>query len=120
MMMVFVEEKAMVFVPAEIIFHNGAQEINNLMDLLFAHPRDQHPGEAFIAEMLQEFDKRLLVGLAIKSEKHKKDPGEREKRLTGKYFPPQPAAAGTVEFAQEEMLPRSQSQTTLMDEHGHG
>ena len=78
MMVVFVKEKAMVFVAAEMVFHDGAQEIDHLVDLLFAHPRDQYPREAIIAEMLQEFDKRLFVGLTIESEKHGRVP--REKR----------------------------------------
>lgn len=67
----FVKKKAVVFITAEIIFHNGTEEIHNLMDFLFTHPGDQYLCKAFIAEMLEKLDERTLIGFTIESKKHR-------------------------------------------------
>jgi uncharacterized protein YrrD len=70
-MIFFTKEEAVVFVAAQVIAHDLGQQVNHLMDFIFAHPGDKLMGEAVIAELTKKSDKRLFVRGAIESEEHK-------------------------------------------------
>jgi len=71
MMVVFLaEEKAMIFVSAQMIAHDVSQQINQLVNFLLAHSGNEFLGEAVGAEQTEKGDQGLFVGGAIESEKH--------------------------------------------------
>jgi hypothetical protein len=70
MMVFFVEKEAVVFVTAEMVLHDGRQQIDDLMKLLFAHAGGKNWQETPITEMAQKIDERLLIGGTIESKKH--------------------------------------------------
>jgi hypothetical protein len=70
-MMLFTQKKAMVFVANQVVFHDAGQKIDDLMNFCFTHAGHEHAGKPIIAETVEEFNERLLVGGAIHPKKHK-------------------------------------------------
>jgi hypothetical protein len=71
MMVVFLAEKeAMVFVVAQVIAHDPGQQINHLVDFLFAHAGNKFMGKTVAAEQAEKGDQGLFVCGAVDSEKH--------------------------------------------------
>lgn len=116
MMVFFTQKKAMVFVASQVIFHDAGQEVDDLMNLSFAHAGHKHAGKPIIAETVEKFNERLLVGGAIHPKKHRLSVWCKW-TLAGDDFPPHLAVARAVEFAEKNALPGSEPQASLMDEH---
>jgi len=67
----FAQKKAVIFVAAQMFFHDVGQQVDDLMNFFFAHPRNKDAGESLIAEMVEKGNQRLLVGGAIHAKKHR-------------------------------------------------
>ena len=113
--MFFAKEETVIFVAAQVCAHDVGQQIDHLMDFSFAHPGDKLTGEAIVAELTKKGDKRLFVRGAIESEEHREAPSVG--MLPCENFPPDPAVAWPVEFAEKNALPGAELQAPLMEKN---